>query len=93
MGGLLVRRAVLAALAPALWIAPALADVPILWRLGRAIARLATRVYAGMVIEAAQTTPHALDALRGPLAALAGHPALCPALRAEARALLDGEAA
>lgn len=91
--GVLMRRAVLAALAPPLWIAPALADVPLLWRLGRAIARLATRVYAGMLIEAARTTPHALDTLREPLATLAGHPALCPALRTKARALLDGEAA
>ena len=91
--GVLMRRAVLAALAPALWIAPALADVPILWRLGRAIACTATRVYAGMIIEAARTTPHALDTLREPLTALAGHPAVCPAQRAEAQTLLDGEAA
>ena len=93
MMGVLMRRVMLAALAPALWIAPALADVPILWRLGRAIARLATRVYAEMVIEAAQTTPHALDTLREPLTALAGHPAVRPGQRAEARTLLDGEAA
>ncbi len=37
--------------------------------------------------------PHALVTLREPLTALARHPAVCPALRAEARTLLDGEAA
>ncbi len=92
MRGIWVRRAVLVALAPALWIAPALADVPILWRLGRAIVRLDTRIYAELMIEAARTMTGALDVLREPLAALARHPALSPALRAEARALLYGEA-